>query len=313
LPLKFNPLPKLNLIGESIVESTVAIKSGLIGAVKFNSAGFNPLPRLGSIEKSLANSTKAAKSGLAGALKFNSAKEFQSNSARALESRSSLALAGLSKIIYQASDGWQFAFMEAGHIASSILPGGLESVNRFKDKALGLAGFSATGRGNYVTPDSSGLVLGEAEQAADTTTPLSGPLISGQAPAAATAATASDLASLRAGVKISTSRQMEILALLTDKNGKIVDGEYEVRFALYNKDRAAADAYPSNTDQASKVWEETQRVAIKNGALRTFLGLTKDLPLLTLLAVDQYYLGIRVAGDSEMIPRKKNTGAVLRF
>ncbi len=104
--------------------------------------------------------------------------------------------------------------------------------------------------------------------------------------------------------------QISVAASLFDSESKlIINGEYSVRFALYQTDRATADAYPSNADAGSRLWEETQTVTVKNGILRAFLGSSVALPPDLNFESGDYYLGIRVGTDSEMVPRKK-LGAV---
>ena len=249
-----------------------------------------------SLKTSLADSAETVKLNLARVFKFNSARDFQYGLARTAESRSIRAVAGVKIIAGQSSSSGQFAMAQAKHIADSILPAEyLDPLSQLKNKALAFIGWQ-----NSSVPDLGGKVAGEIEIAAAILTPPAPTSIQNNAGTQTT-----PLASVQTAPVSTTARQMEILALITDKQGKIADGEYDVRFALYNKNRTAADAYPSNADQNNKVWEETQKITIKNGALRAILGWTKDLPLLTLSAADQFYLGIRVANDSEMAPRKK--------
>ena len=67
--------------------------------------------------------------------------------------------------------------------------------------------------------------------------------------------------------------QISVAVSLFDAESKIItNGEYDVRFALYRIDRTTSDAYPSNTDAGNRFWEETQKVVVKNGVLRAFLG-----------------------------------------
>ncbi|QQR78760.1 MAG: hypothetical protein IPJ68_00530 [Candidatus Moraniibacteriota bacterium] len=102
--------------------------------------------------------------------------------------------------------------------------------------------------------------------------------------------------------------QISVAVSLFDAESKIItNGEYDVRFALYRTDRTTADAYPSNAD--NRLWEETQKVIVKNGVLRAFLGSATALPASLSFESGDYYLGIRVGTDSEMVPRKK-LGAV---
>ncbi|MDI6778488.1 MAG: hypothetical protein QMD77_04885, partial [Patescibacteria group bacterium] len=103
---------------------------------------------------------------------------------------------------------------------------------------------------------------------------------------------------------------VEVSAYLMDAdNQQILNGEYEVRFGIYSTDRAETDPYPSDTDQASRVWEETQKVSIQNGLLTAYLGQIAPIPTSFDFAAGNYYLGIRIGEDAEMVPRKR-IGAV---
>ena len=97
--------------------------------------------------------------------------------------------------------------------------------------------------------------------------------------------------------------------VLGSDNREIPNGEYDVRFSLYSLDRAQMDPYPSDTDQASRVWQETQTIKIQNGLLTTYLGGVNPIPGSLNFGSQIYYLGIRVGEDSELIPRKR-IGAV---
>ena len=99
-------------------------------------------------------------------------------------------------------------------------------------------------------------------------------------------------------------RLISISASLFNSDNQIVtNGTYEVRFALYAANRTTADAYPSNSDP--KLWEETQTVEVKNGIFRSSLGGTTPFSQAINFDSGDYYIGIRIAGDSEMTPRKK--------
>ena len=107
---------------------------------------------------------------------------------------------------------------------------------------------------------------------------------------------------------IATPRKLDVSAyIINNENKEIPNGEYDVRFAFYSTDRAAADAYPSNTD--NRLWEETQKVTIQNGIMKAYLGTVNPLPASLNFAAGEYFLGIRIGEDSEMVPRKK-VGAV---
>ena len=67
-----------------------------------------------------------------------------------------------------------------------------------------------------------------------------------------------------------TIRNVDVAAhIVNSENRAIANGEYDVRFSLYLINREEADAYPSETD--TRLWEETQKVYISNGILKTQL------------------------------------------
>ncbi|MFA6174910.1 MAG: hypothetical protein WC701_14705, partial [Kiritimatiellales bacterium] len=103
---------------------------------------------------------------------------------------------------------------------------------------------------------------------------------------------------------------IEVSAYLMDgENKELPNGEYDVRFGIYTTDRTESDPFPSDTDKGSRVWEETQKVTVENGLLKTYLGATTPIPASFNFAASNYYIGIRVAEDAEMTPRKR-IGAV---
>ncbi|MFZ3031621.1 MAG: hypothetical protein WA082_01150, partial [Candidatus Moraniibacteriota bacterium] len=94
-------------------------------------------------------------------------------------------------------------------------------------------------------------------------------------------------------------------SLFNNENHIITNGTYPVRFAIYSTNRTTADAYPSNADAGTRLWEETQDVTVKGGMFRVFLGAITPLPASLDFETGGYYVGIRIGNDSEMIPRKK--------
>ncbi|MBI2439304.1 MAG: hypothetical protein HYV45_01730, partial [Candidatus Moranbacteria bacterium] len=107
-------------------------------------------------------------------------------------------------------------------------------------------------------------------------------------------------------VKTSSIDQIGLSASLFNSENKIItNGTYEVRFAIYSKDRSESDPYPSNTDSGSRLWEETQTVTVKNGMFRIFLGAVNSLPADMTFESGDYYVGMRIGTDSEIVPRKK--------
>ena len=93
--------------------------------------------------------------------------------------------------------------------------------------------------------------------------------------------------------------------LLTPAKVSVPDGDYTMRFAIYDKDRTALDPYPSDTDSGSRVWAETQTVQVARGIWRATLGTLNPIPDTLNFNSGDYYLGIRVNTDPEMVPRKK--------
>ena len=109
-----------------------------------------------------------------------------------------------------------------------------------------------------------------------------------------------------AQTKSPSEKQIHVSAVLLDDSGvPVSDGEYSVRFGIYSRDRTVRDTYPSDADREARVWEEVQTVVVKNGTMNAFLG--EVTPFSDVLSFEggEYFLGIRIGTDSEMIPRKK--------
>ena len=112
------------------------------------------------------------------------------------------------------------------------------------------------------------------------------------------------------GVRQMNVGDIEVAAYLMDSADKeIANGEYDVRFGIYTTDRTEADPYPSDADKGTRVWEETQKVTCENGLLKAYLGAINPIPANFNFAASNYYIGIRVGEDAEMVPRKR-IGAV---
>ncbi|NTW46145.1 MAG: hypothetical protein HGB18_03800, partial [Candidatus Moranbacteria bacterium] len=96
--------------------------------------------------------------------------------------------------------------------------------------------------------------------------------------------------------------QISISLSLFDDRNETVSGTLPVRFAIYSQDRSDITA----SDASGRLWEETKEVDVRGGIVRTSLGETVPLPrdLFSDMTRD-YFLGIRVGNDSEMIPRKR--------
>ncbi|HUD09148.1 MAG TPA: hypothetical protein VMQ48_03610, partial [Candidatus Saccharimonadales bacterium] len=154
-------------------------------------------------------------------------------------------------------------------------------------------------KGNLVNQEQGGAVLGE-ESGRDAINRVSttGGAGEGVVLAAATGAAQTNIGDI------------EVSAYLMDgANKELPNGEYDVRFGIYTTDRTEADPYPSDTDKGTRVWEETQTVTVENGLLKTYLGATTPIPASFNFAASNYYIGIRVGEDGEMVPRKR-IGAV---
>lgn len=117
--------------------------------------------------------------------------------------------------------------------------------------------------------------------------------------------------SLAQAVPTANQKTIDMTAYVVsnDKNQDIVNGDYDVRFTIYRVDRAVSDPYPSDTDAGSRLWTETQHLPIQGGKLSAYLGAVTPFPPTLTFGPGEYYLGIRIGTDSEMVPRKK-IGAV---
>lgn len=99
---------------------------------------------------------------------------------------------------------------------------------------------------------------------------------------------------------------------LTDNVGNpVADGPYTIRFRLYNHVSNDA-ANPCNPGVNACMWEETKAVTTTSGLFTTYLGDTTGFVDTDLLDYNgsTYYLAIEVAGDTEMTPRKRISGAL---
>jgi len=100
---------------------------------------------------------------------------------------------------------------------------------------------------------------------------------------------------------VSVPKKLDVSALiLNNKNKVIANGEYDVRFAIYPSDRRDA-----SQDEGSPLWQESHKITFYNGILRTFLGTENPLPDSINFSTGEYYVGIKVGNDSEMVPRKR--------
>ncbi len=85
-------------------------------------------------------------------------------------------------------------------------------------------------------------------------------------------------------------KKMSYQGKLADNDGNPVsDGSYNIKFSIY-------DVVNSGT----AIWEETQGVTVQEGLFNVLLG---DLNALNLAFNNQYWLGVKVDSDAEMIPR----------
>jgi len=98
----------------------------------------------------------------------------------------------------------------------------------------------------------------------------------------------------------SLAADMELGAFVTNNSGQPLNGELTIRFSIYSQNR---------TDQSqpieNSIWQEEKVIKIKNGILKTSLGDEVPLPNFTTNPADNYYLGIKIGDDQEMVPRRK--------
>ena len=95
--------------------------------------------------------------------------------------------------------------------------------------------------------------------------------------------------------------QIDISAYVVSKDDAPLSGQYSIRFALYTQNRTNS----SEGETTGKVWEETQRITIKDGMIKATLGSQTSFPSNLNLTQNQYFLGIKIGENSEMVPRKK--------
>jgi len=107
-------------------------------------------------------------------------------------------------------------------------------------------------------------------------------------------------------------KTLQMAGSLTGKDGKPVEGTYNIRFAIYTKDRTQLDPAPSDTDQNQRIWEETRDITFKNGTFQVELGEKTDLPTITENS-NQLFIGMKVNTDSEMVPRKRISTPLFSF
>jgi hypothetical protein len=74
----------------------------------------------------------------------------------------------------------------------------------------------------------------------------------------------------------------------------VADGAYTLTFTLYD--------HATSTNPANKMWEQTQNVTVQDGLFNVLLG---DLGASTWVDGRDLWLGITVAGESEMVPRQQ--------
>gem|GEM_PF-5786633 len=178
-------------------------------------------------------------------------------------------------------------------IASDILR--REKIKEFeKNSGLALRG-NQEDKGNLAALEQGGAVLAASVSPSETSASQGR---NGVVLAAATGAAQTNVGDI------------EVSAYLMDgENKELTNGEYDVRLGIYTTDRTEADPYPSDADQGTRVWEETQKVVVENGLLKTYLGAVTPIPSSFNFASSNYYIGIRVGEDAEMTPRKR-IGAV---
>ncbi|MGI6104061.1 MAG: right-handed parallel beta-helix repeat-containing protein [Patescibacteria group bacterium] len=117
------------------------------------------------------------------------------------------------------------------------------------------------------------------------------------------------LATAVVGFKSSQAQVNPLLSISAfisnNKNEPLKNDEYDIRFSIYRSDRQTPDPYPSDSDASSRVWTETQKVFIRDGVMSTYLGSVNPLPRNLNFNSGEYYLGIRINTDSEIVPRRQ--------
>lgn len=99
-------------------------------------------------------------------------------------------------------------------------------------------------------------------------------------------------------------RSMLYEGYITDSRGNpLSDGNYDFTFALYTAETGGAP-----------VWtEEHKNVKVTDGAVRVHLGKGTTPHPLSIPFDKQYYLGIRIGSDSEMVPRLELSATAYSF
>jgi hypothetical protein len=102
------------------------------------------------------------------------------------------------------------------------------------------------------------------------------------------------------------TRKTRVSGYLYDQNGdKVSDGVHRIRFSIYSVNRFDRDVYPSNSDSSFRVWSEEREVEVFEGQFGVYLGDENPFPEDLSFGGNNYYLGIRVDDDSEVVPRRK--------
>ncbi len=87
---------------------------------------------------------------------------------------------------------------------------------------------------------------------------------------------------------------MDLSMFVLDKEtNKPLEGVQTVIFSIY----------PENSEIA--IWQETQEIELNFGLIRTALGEINVLPLNLNMLDNNYYLGIKIGDDKELVPRKR--------
>ena len=88
--------------------------------------------------------------------------------------------------------------------------------------------------------------------------------------------------------------RLPLRGVLSDRGGEPIDGEIEVRFAIY-AERSGGDP----------LFSETDTIEVERGRFTTFLGATKPLDLSVFAAHTDLFLGVQVGDDEEATPRMR--------
>ncbi|MCU0664603.1 MAG: hypothetical protein MUC50_20040, partial [Myxococcota bacterium] len=86
---------------------------------------------------------------------------------------------------------------------------------------------------------------------------------------------------------------LPVQGLITDQAGKALDGNKDVVFSLYSKKEGGTALWKEQ-------WTNDNAVVFEDGFFTVYLGSVTSLPIDNLLDSEKLWLGIQIAGDTEM-------------